>query len=243
VVLLGPEGVREASPDQDALEAVKSIFGEEAVVAMRDGEPVGILTRSDAMEFARTGLAAARAKAIAPLVIRFVGPAGSGKTSLMLRTVSRLKRCRAGVVEANPMPPDERLPSRVAGAPVTYSPSAHWRKGFRDAIEHMGGVDLILVEDRDQAPAAGIGLGEDVQIIVVPMSDVATISMPSLVDAQVVILTKPDQSPGFDIAAERARLRRVNPNLAVFVVGLADDDHGMGTWQQWLEARLLQHRH
>ena len=242
VVLLGPESVREASPDVAGLDAVKTMLGDEAVVAMVDGQPVGILTRTDTLDLARTGLAATRKGALLPLVLRFVGPARSGKTTLLLRTVARLKRCHVGVIQANAEPSAPQLPTRVSGATFTSAPDAHWRKGFCDAIEHMGGVDVILVEDRDQPPEAGIGLGEDAQIIVVPAADAGTILVPSLVEAQAVVLTKPDEATGFDDAAERARLRRANPNLAVFVVALGDGDHGMDTWQQWLEARLRQHR-
>lgn len=241
IVLLGPERLREESPDIGAMDAVKAMMGDEAVVAMSEGRPVGILTRTDALDLVRGGLATTY-RSTPPLVLRFVGPARSGKTTLLLRTTAGLKHCHVGVIEANPEPPERRLPSRVSGAPVAYAPAAHWRKGFRDAIEHMGGLDVILVEDRDQPPEASIGLGEDVQIIVVPAADIGTIHMPSLVDAQAVVVTKPDEAIGFDDVEERARLRRANPNLGVFVVGLGDDDHGMRTWQQWLEARLLQHR-
>ena len=240
IVLLGPEQVRATSPDVGLLEAVKGMFGDGAVVAMSDGQPVGILTRADALDLVRDGLATAP-RSVAPLVLRFIGPAQSGKTTLLLRTVAGLKRRRVGVIETNPAPPDQR-PARISGAPVAYAPAAHWRKGFRDAVEHMGGLDIILVEDRDQPPEAGIGLGEDVQIVVVAAADSQTIRVPSLSDAQAVVLTKPDEAAGFDHDAERARLRRANPNLGVFVVGLGQDDSGMRTWQQWLEARLLQHR-
>jgi Ni2+-binding GTPase involved in maturation of urease and hydrogenase len=241
IVLLGPEQVREVTPDAGAMEVVKTMLGEQAVVAMSDGEPVGILTRTDALELVRGGMASVP-RTIPPLVVRLVGPAQSGKTTLMLRTLAGMKRGHAGAIEANPESPDQRLPSRVSGAPIAYAPAAHWRKGFREAIEHMGGLDLIMVEDRDQPPEATIGLGEDVQIVVVPGAASGSIHMPSLVDAQAVVLTKPDEAPDFDAAAERTRLRQVNQNLGVFVVGLGDGDPGMRAWQQWLGARLLQHR-
>ena len=241
IVLLGPERLLETSPEVGAMEAVEAMMGNEAVVAMAEGRPVGILTRTDALDLVRGGLATTR-RVMSPLVVRFVGPARSGKTTLLLRTTAGLKHCHVGVIEANPEPPEQRLPAHVNGVPVAYAPAAHWRKGFRTAIEHMGGLDVILVEDRDQPPEAGIGLGEDVQIIVVPLADAGTIRVSRLVDAQAVVLTKPDEASGVDGAEERARLRRANPNLGVFVVGLGDDDRGMRTWQMWLEARLLRHR-
>jgi len=241
-VVLRPDRLLEASPDVDALEAISMLIGGEAIVATSGGAPVGILSRTDALDLVRAGLASTRPGSAPPLVLRFVGPPQSGKTTLLLRTIPRLRHCQVGVIEANPDPPRKRLPSPVSGAVVTHAPEAHWRKGFRRAIEHIGRVDIVLVEDRDQPPRAGIGLGEDVQVVVVPAADLGTIHLPSLAEAQAVVLTKPDDAPGFDVAAERTRLRRAHPDLAVFVIGPGDDDPGMIAWQQWLEARLLQHR-
>ncbi len=241
VVMFGPEEVREAIPDADAVDAIAALFDDAAVVAMEAGRPVGILTRTDAMAVVRDGLAARRV-AVPPLVLRLVGPAGGGKTTLLVRTVARLKRWYTGLVEANADAPADDLVRLAPGADVAHAPSAHWRKGFRRAIEQMGGVDVVFVEDRDQPPVATVGLGEDVQVIVVPVADVRTVAMDGLVEAQAVVLTKPADAPGVDVDAERARLREANPNVAVFVVGPDDDDRGLVAWQQWLEGRLIQHR-
>lgn len=241
-VRLGPERLHAASPDAAAIDVVGMMLGDDTVVAMSEGKPIGILTRTDVLDLVRKGLVARRAEAHPPLVLRFVGPAGGGKTTLLLKTITGLSRCKVGVIEANPDPPEDRLPARVSGASVAYAPAAHWRKGFREAIEHMRDVDVILVEDRDQPAAASVGLGEDVQIIVVPAADAGTVDVTSLVDAQAIVVTKSEDAVGFDGVSLRAWLRSTNPNLAVFVVGLGDDDRGMRTWQTWLDARLLQHR-
>ncbi len=159
----------------------------------------------------------------------------------MLRTLPRLRDCQVGIVEANRRPEHERLPSRVEGATVMYAPEAHWRKGLRDAISHLGGADLILVEDRDQPPRLGSGLGEDVQVIVVPVADADTIDATSAREAQAVVLTKLDQAPGADVDALRERLTRANPRVAVFAVGEGEGD-GIEQWFRWLEERRRLHR-
>lgn len=241
VVLFGPEHVRQTPVEADAAEAIGALFDDAAVVAMDAGRPVGIMTRTDAMAVLRDGLATRRIP-VPPLVLRLVGPAGGGKTTLLVRTAARFKRWRTGLVEANADAPAGRLDDLVPGTDVAHTPAAHWRKGFRRAIEQMGGVDAVFVEDRDQPPVPTVGLGEDVQVIVVPAADVRTVPLDGLVEAQAVVLTKPADAPGVDVDVERARLREANPNLAVFLIGPDDDDRGLVAWQQWLEARLLQHR-
>ena len=244
IVLVGPEQIRVVPADADAVDAVRMLLeGGEAVVAVEEGRPVGILTRTDALRIVEDGLAAAeRRHAPPPLVLRLIGPAGAGKTTLLLRTLPRLRNCQVGIVEANSRPQDERLPSLVAGASVLYAPEAHWRKGLRDAIGHLGGADLIMVEDRDQAPQLGTGLGEDVQVIVVPVAGADALDAPSLREAQAVVLTKLDEVPAADLDALRERIARENPRTAVFAVGQGEGEHGMGDWYRWLEERLRRHR-
>lgn len=244
IVLLGPERVGAASPDADAVEAVRLLLeGSEAVVATESGRPVGILTRSDALRIMEEGLASAAARRVPPpLVLRLVGPAQAGKTTLLLRTLPRLRECEVGIVEANRRPQRERLPSRVEGATVMYAPEAHWRKGLRDAVAHLGGADIILVEDRDQAPRLGVGLGEDLQVIVIPVAQAGAVDASSLREAQAVVVTKLDESPEADIEAVRARLVGENPRIAVFAVGQGDGDSGFEGWCRWLEEHRRRHR-
>lgn len=244
IVLVGTERIREASPETDAVDAVRMLMeGGEAVIATEGGRPVGILTRTDALRIVEEGLTAAeRHRAPSPLVLRLVGPAGAGKTTLLLRTLPRLRSCQVGIVEANRRPLGERLPQRVAGASVLYAPEAHWRKGLRDAIGHLGGADLIMVEDRDQPPRLGTGLGEDVQVIVVPAAEAGSVDAVSVREAQAVVLTKLDEAPDADVDGLRERFARENPRVAVFAVGQGDGERGVGEWYRWLEERLRLHR-
>lgn len=243
VVLLGPERVAEVSPDVDALDALALLLeGREAVVATDAGAPVGILTRADALRILQDGLAAGTQRPAPPLVIRLIGPAGAGKSSLLIRSIARLRSCEAGIIEANPRPPHERLASRVEGAHVTYAPHAHWRKGLREAIARLGGAEVIFVEDRDQPARAGTGLGEDVQVLIVPLAGADAIDETSAREVQAVVLTRPDEAPGFDPTALAGRVRGWNPEVGVFLVGPADDDPGLGEWLAWLEERIRRHR-
>ena len=91
MVLLGPERVHGTTPDADADEAIAALLaGSEAAIAWEDGEPVGLLTRADVMRIVRFALARGIGQRTSrPVVLRLVGPAGAGKTTLVIRTLQR----------------------------------------------------------------------------------------------------------------------------------------------------------
>ena len=76
----------------------------------------------------------------------------------------------------------------------------------------MADAQLIVVEDRDGPPELGPGLGEDLQILVVPPEAIGQVDAETLKDAQALVVTKLDQAPkGFDLAAARDRLHAASP--------------------------------
>jgi CBS domain-containing protein len=234
-----PDRVYQATPDADALDAIGTIVaGGEAVLVWDGGRPVGILTRADVLELVRRGLAGDRhGITVPPVVVRLVGPAGSGKTTLIARTVPLLRRCEVGVIQANP-PGPAAIPE-LAGIPVIADPHAHWRKGLRAAVERLTGVGLILVEDRDSLPQLGAGLGEDAQVLVVPVGDLGGLDDATLRQAQALVATKVDDVPsGFDVEAALASVALRHPRLATFAVSAADGD-GLAAWHAWIEALAL----
>jgi Ni2+-binding GTPase involved in maturation of urease and hydrogenase len=232
--------VYQATPDADALDAVGSLIeGSEAVLVWDGGRPVGILTRADVLELVRRGLAGdLRGIAVPPVVVRLVGPAGSGKTTLIARTVPLLRRCEVGVIQANP--PGAAAVPELAGIPVISDPHAHWRKGLRAAVERLAGVGLILVEDRDSRPHLEAGLGEDAQVLVVPACDLDGLDDATLRQAQAVVATKVEDVPeGVDVEAALASVAQRHPQLATFAVPAAEDGEGLAAWHAWIEALAL----
>jgi Ni2+-binding GTPase involved in maturation of urease and hydrogenase len=243
LVLLGPESVHQVPADSDVDAALEALFaGREAVVAVEGGEPVGVLTRADVLDIVRTaigrGIGRRRCR---PVVMRLLGPAGAGKTTLMIRTVGLLRRVEAAVVQANA--PAHAEGPEVAGAPVVDAPEAHWRKGLADCVAALGDRQLIIVEDRDGPARAGSGIGEDLQVIVVPAGDVRGLDPAGLRDAQAVVVTMMDIAPAdLDLDAETERLRGANPGLPVFGLAPGHDDRGLGAWRAWVEGQVLPHR-
>jgi Ni2+-binding GTPase involved in maturation of urease and hydrogenase len=248
IVMLAPERAHEATPDADAYEAVAALLrGSEAVVVWGEGErPVGVLTRTDALRIMRSALALGRVggRDIRPVVLRFVGPAGAGKSTLTLRTIERMRRCEVAVVQANAERSAAETTRAVAGAPVLDARDAHWRKGLQRCVELLGDAQLIIVEDRDGPPELGTGIGEDMQVLVVPPEELEAIAPETLKEAQALLITKLDVAPeGFDLEAVRAEMRVHVPHLPIFGVAALHDDRGLEEWQQWLEGRVLSRQH
>ncbi|MDX6645073.1 MAG: ATPase domain, partial [Miltoncostaeaceae bacterium] len=159
LLLLSPDAAHETTPDADALEAMaKLLAGREAVVVWPEqGEqPVGLLTRTDALRLLRTALDQHYGRRrLRPVVVRLIGPAGAGKSTLIVRTVERLRRCQVTVIQANPDHHGAPAALAAGAARVIEAPEAHWARGFGEVIAGLPDAQLILVEDRDGAPALG----------------------------------------------------------------------------------------
>jgi Ni2+-binding GTPase involved in maturation of urease and hydrogenase len=205
-----------------------------------------VLTRADALRIMRSALALGSVghRQIRPVVLRLVGPADAGKSTLMLRTIERMRRCEVAVVQANAAAAGSEPARAMAGAPVLDASDAHWRKGLQRCVELLGDAQLIIVEDRDGPPELGTGLGEDMQVLVVPPGALGAITPQSLKEAQALVVTKLDVAPeGFDLGAALAAIHAHVPQLPVFGVAALHDDRGLEEWQRWLEGRVLSRQH
>jgi len=249
LVLLSPDAVHETTPDADALGAMAELMGGREAVVVWDGadeQPVGVLTRTDALRLMRTALDRHYAgRRTRPVVVRLIGPEGAGKSALIIGTLERLRRCPATVViQANPAHRGGPAAPATGGVRVIDAPEVHWAKGFGQVIGRLPDAQLIMVEDRDGPPALGHGIGEDMQVLVVAPAHLDAISQASLREAAAVVITNLDRAPAaFDFEAAVAALRGHSAALPVFGVSAADDDAGMEAWSRWLEARVLARGH
>ena len=249
LVLLSPDAVHETTPGADALGAMAELLGgREAVVVWddQDEQPVGVLTRTDALRLMRMALDRFYAgRRVRPVVARLIGPAGAGKSRLVIGTLERLRRCRATIViQANPAHHGAPAAPEAAGVRVIDAPEVHWAKGFGEVIGRLPDAQLIMVEDRDGPPALGHGMGEDLQVLVVAPPHLDAITPTTVREAGAVVITNLDRAPaGFDYEAAVARLREHHAMVPVFGVTAADDDPGMDAWCRWLEAVVLARGH
>ena len=240
VFLLGPDRVVELSADADADAAMVALMRDAEVVLVRDeGMPAGILTRADALAILRAALGrGVGQRRPRPTVIRIAGPRGTGKTTLIMRTLAQLGDLDAVVLQAN----EPTGPETATGVDEVIDSSAHWRAGLAPAIARLSEAQLILVEDRDEQPDLSRGIGEDVQVAVVPVNAAASLEPQELRDAQAIVLTHADESDLHVVQEARVLCEERWPALDVFAVAAAVNDRDMDEWVRWVRRQVMRRR-
>lgn len=242
VVMLGRDRVEEISSDASADAGMRALMGDAEAVLVRDaGLPVGVITRSDVLGIVRTAIGRGIGRRHPrPTVIRIAGPSGAGKTTLIMRSLAHLGQFDAVVVQANlAMDAGGGRPAEAAGVREVVEPSAHWRSGLERVVSRLADAELILVEDRDGELDLAHGIGEDVQVAVVPAADAGSLSALQLSDAQAAVLTAADGLEPERVAEIVAAVEQRCPGLAVFVVASVQDDAGLDHWVRWVSMQVM----
>lgn len=242
VVMLGRERVQEVSSDARADVGVRALMGDAEAVLVRDaGLPVGVITRSDVLGIVRTAIGRGIGRRHPrPTVVRIAGPAGAGKTTLIMRSLAYLGQFDAVVVQANlAAVEDAGAPVRPDGVREVVEPSAHWRSGLDRVVARLADAELILVEDRDGEIDLAHGIGEDVQVAVIPVADAAALSPLQLADAQAVVVTHADSLPADALADAVAAVGARCPGLEIFPVAAAGEDPGLEPWVRWIAMQVM----
>jgi hydrogenase nickel incorporation protein HypB len=194
---------------------------------------------------------AALLQAMGIVVVHLFGPPGSGKTSLILRTVESLTgKVRPAVVvgalssQAEPSPLDNLdLPSvqvNTGGQPCLNA------NMLREALEKLplADVDLVLVEEIGTLTIpVEHSLGENLRVVVasLPQGEDCPSRYPEpFAHADAIVLNMVDLQPylGFDRARFQQAVRRLNPQTPIFELSCRTGE-GLETWWDWLleEAR------
>ncbi len=238
LVMVGRERIFETSPDADAAEAIRALLDDsEAVFVWDSGVPAGVLTRTDVKAIVTTALGRGVGRRHPrPVVIRLAGPGGAGKTTLLMRTLALLGRLDVAVIQANAEAGSE---GRLQGGRAIFEPGAHWRKGLRQAVERLSDAQVILVEDRDGPVDLAHGIGEDIQVAVVPVTDAPALTAEQLSDAQAVVVTKADAVPLHEAQHAVEDLQDRCPGVEVFAVAAGHDDRRLDAWTRWIEQCVL----
>lgn len=242
LVMLEPGSVHETVPDADAADALRALAeGAEAVVVWDAGLPAGVITRTDLMQIVRTAMSRGIGRRHhRPVVARLMGPAGCGKTTLLLRSLALLGDLEVGVVQGNAAQEGEG--AALSGARALDEPSAHWRAGLGRAVDRLAGSQLILVEDRDAELAPGRGIGEDLQIAVVPAGEVGSLARELLEEVAAVVVTRADEADPDVTGRALEDLRDRCPGTEAFVTAAGHDDRGLEAWARWLHGQVLRRR-
>ena len=234
VFLLGADRVVELSADADAGEAMAALMRDAEVVLVREeGLASGILTRADALAILNTALGRGVGRRHRrPTVIRVAGARGTGKTTLIMRTLARLAAIDAVVLQVN----EPTGPASAGDAREVLDGSAHWRAGLKRAVARLQDAQLILLEDRDEDPDLSRGIGEDLQVAVVSAAEADRLPAGRLRDAQALVITGADEATA---AADACRARF--PAVSVFAIA-ADGSGDMDDWVRWVERQVMRRR-
>jgi len=179
-------------------------------------------------------------------VLNLVSSPGSGKTSILERTLSDLKtRYGFAVLEGDQQTANDA--HRIAATGVAVEQINTGTGCHLDA--HMVGhglepfdldvVDLLMIENVGNLVCpATFDLGEDHKVVVLSVTEGEDkpLKYPDMFRAaDVMIINKTDLLPhlNFDLEQCRAYARQVNPNLEVFELSCQSGE-GMDAWYTWL---------
>jgi hydrogenase nickel incorporation protein HypB len=184
------------------------------------------------------------------LLLNLMSSPGSGKTSLILRTVEGLKdSIRLGVIEAD-------IDSKVDAEKVAAQgiPAIQLRTGgfcHLDATMVTQGIDglaaneldLLIIENVGNlvCPAEfDTGAHKNVMILSVPEGDDKPLKYPLMFSiCDVLLVNKIDylSLSDFDMAAMRKRVLALNPNIRIIEVS-CKTGAGIGDWIAWLKKEV-----
>lgn len=188
------------------------------------------------------------------MLLNLMSSPGSGKTSLILKTLEGLKESiRLGVIEAD-------IDSTVDAEKVAARgiPAIQLRTGgfcHLDATMVTQGIDalaankldLIIIENVGNlvCPAEfDTGAHKNVMILSVPEGDDKPLKYPLMFSiCDVLLVNKIDYMSlsDFDMAAMRKRVLALNPNIRIIEVSCKTGE-GIGDWIAWLKKEVAAFR-
>lgn len=245
LTLRGASSVGAAGPHDPPARAFDQLFDDkEAVLVWDDAELVGILTHSDVRRLVDQAVAdgiGARPPQ-RPVVVRFLGPRGAGKSTLIMRTLPLLWRCEMGLITSHD-PPEDFDRKMVEGCPAAFNQSIADPEELDETVADLGDVQVVTLDDRPADGMAAAAVGEDLRVLVVPVAELNTLNSEALGGADALIITKLDLDPAFDTSGFRASLLDEYPYLTVIGVAAALGDRGMHAWRRWLHRAYLPRLH
>jgi hydrogenase nickel incorporation protein HypB len=186
------------------------------------------------------------------LMLNVLSSPGSGKTSLIMRTIDRLRdRCRIAVIEgdvASSIDADTIAQQNIPAIQINTAGGCHLdaqmiRKSL-DALD-LAHIDLIFIENVGNLVCTAdfdLGAHKNVVILSVPEGDDKPHKYPVVfVEADVVLVNKIDVLPYFDFKLEDfpGIISGLNPSARILPVS-AKTGEGMDEWIAWVEAALTE---
>lgn len=192
----------------------------------------------------------ARLAAVGVLALNFVSSPGSGKTSLLARTITDLREpYPIAVIEGDQQTSNDAERIRAAGAPAIQVNTgkgchldAHMVGHALDALPLSSGGLLFIENVGNLVCPAAFDLGEAHKIVVLSVTEGEDkpIKYPDMfAAADLMLINKVDLLPhlDFDLARTVEYARRVNPRIEVLMVS-ARSGEGLPTFYAWIGKRV-----
>lgn len=183
-------------------------------------------------------------------MVNLMGSPGSGKTSVLIKTIERLKeKYRIAVMEADVDSSVDAETVSKLGVKVIQLHSGGLCHMDADmtarGVDRLGieGIDLLFLENIGNlvCPAEfDVGAALKVMILSVPEGDDKPLKYPLMFTvSNVMLINKTDALPVFDFDADKAleRARKLNPEIICFQIS-AVKDIGMEEWISWLDQKI-----
>jgi hydrogenase nickel incorporation protein HypB len=183
------------------------------------------------------------------LCLNMISSPGSGKTTILVRTITELKgKIKIGVIEGDIQTDIDAKRIKATKAPaiqIETGGSCHLSAAqISDALENLpiGDLDLIFIENVGNliCPTA-FELGEwgKIAVLSVAEGDDKPAKYPAIfAKSKVMLINKIDLLAGglvdFDIERVKADVRKLNKGIEIFPVS-AKTGQGMVEWYDWLK--------
>lgn len=186
------------------------------------------------------------------LMINVMSSPGSGKTSVILRTIERFgHKHQIAVIEGNIAPSmdgDRIARQNVKTIEINAAGGCHLdAQMIRKALDSLDldRVDLIFIENVGNLVCTAdfdLGAHKNIVILSIPEGDDKPCKYPVIfVEADVILANKMDVLPYFDFNLDDFAeiIKGFNPSAKVFPVSAKTGD-GMDRWFSWIEEALEQ---
>ncbi len=184
------------------------------------------------------------------LCLNMISSPGSGKTTILSRTINELKnKLRIGVIEGDIQTDIDAQRIKKTGAPAIqintdgacHLSAAQVSKGLKELPSDR--LDLIIIENVGNlvCPSA-FELGETGKVVILSVAegDDKPAKYPAIfAKSKAMLINKTDLLSHVDFDIERAGTdaRRLNKNLKIFPVS-AKTGEGMDAWYNWLSREV-----
>jgi hydrogenase nickel incorporation protein HypB len=182
--------------------------------------------------------------------VNLVSSPGSGKTSLVERTIENSKeKINIAVIEGDVQTDLDAQRVDAFGIPVVQivtNGSCHLEAGLvRDAYKQINNkdIELLMIENVGNLVCpAGYDLGEDLKVVIVSTTegDDKPLKYPAMFrNSGALIINKIDLTPYTNCSLEKLRSNAlsINPSLKIFETSCTTNE-GINEWCNWLESQI-----